>query len=323
MGAACSRVCPAACAPVAAHVCTKHRDEEHEAASGPSAAHGCTKDDYLDPPAAPGPSRTCASMEAMGLGACNLWRREKTAAEDEAERTTCQPQPGRARAAPAAHSCRLAASLPLATTAPPAPAASRSPGGRGRRQPHTRAVWLRRRPLTPLGARTTSTSSSLQGDPCGPGCSRPTWSWAPVTCVDRRQRCAQRGRVCGWRRPRPPGLRLAGGSGGAGIGERKRRGQTARVCGWRRPRPPGLRLALVHPSFGDCFRLLPQVTSAQPSGLPRCTSARGPRRCRTVRMVVICAHLCSAGTRRCLVFLVAVLCANVCSDGRARSWTRT
>jgi hypothetical protein len=55
-----------------------------------------------------------------------------------------QPQPGRARAAPAAQSCRLGASFPDATTAPTGPAASRSPGGRGRRQPHSRAVWPRR-----------------------------------------------------------------------------------------------------------------------------------------------------------------------------------
>jgi hypothetical protein len=90
----------------------------------------------------------------------------------------------------------------------------------------------------------------------------------------------------------------------------------------RRPRPPGLRLALVHPYFGECFRLLPQATSAQPSGLPRCTSARGPRRCRGARIVVHCARVCSAGTRRCLVCLASFHCAHLCSDGRARSLIR-
>jgi hypothetical protein len=46
---------------------------EHEAAPGPSAAQSCTKDDEAFPSAAPGPSRTCASGEATGLGARNLW----------------------------------------------------------------------------------------------------------------------------------------------------------------------------------------------------------------------------------------------------------
>jgi hypothetical protein len=44
-----------------------------------------------------------------------------------------------------------------------------------------------------------------------------------------------------------------------------------------------------------------QATSAQPGGLPRCTSARGTRRCQGGRFVIICARVCSAGTRRCLV----------------------
>jgi hypothetical protein len=53
--------------------------------------------------------------------------------------------------------------------------------------------------------------------------------------------------------------------------------------------------------MGCRFREPPQVTSAQPCGLPRCTSARGTRRCRAVRVVVLCARSCSAGTRRCFV----------------------
>jgi hypothetical protein len=69
-----------ACAPVAAQWCTKDRDQEHEAASGPSAAQGCTKDGEAYRTAAPGPSRTCASIEATGLGARNLWCLVKTIA---------------------------------------------------------------------------------------------------------------------------------------------------------------------------------------------------------------------------------------------------
>jgi hypothetical protein len=84
--------------------------------------------------AAPGPSRTGASWEATGLGARNLSWRGKTAAEDEGWRSMGQPHT----------SCRWDASLPDATTVSPAPPASRSPGGRGRRQPHGRAVWPRR-----------------------------------------------------------------------------------------------------------------------------------------------------------------------------------
>jgi hypothetical protein len=83
-----------------------------EAAPGPSAAHSCTKDDQAGRTAAPGPSRTCASCEASGLGARNLWWRQETAAEDDAEWTRCQPQPGRPRAAPAAHSSPSSSSLP-------------------------------------------------------------------------------------------------------------------------------------------------------------------------------------------------------------------
>jgi hypothetical protein len=71
------------------------------------------------------------------------------------------------------------------------------------------------------------------------------------------------------------------------------------MCGWRRPRPPGLRLAAGSLVVSDCFLSRPQVTCAQPRGLHRCTSARGTRRCRAPRMAVLCAHLCSAGTRRC------------------------
>jgi hypothetical protein len=175
MGAACSRACQTACAPVAAHVCTKHRDEEHEAASGPSAAHGWTEDRDEFPTAAPGPSRTCASGEAAGLGACNLWWLVRTIA------------------------CPFAA------------AAAAAAGRDG----------IRKQQVQPTRSR----------------------SWYLG------------GRERGWQR---------GATGG-------------------RFHPPN------------------QVTYAQPRGLPRCTSARGPRRCQGVPVVVLCAHLCSAGTRRCPV----------------------
>jgi hypothetical protein len=81
---------------------------------------------------------------ATGLGARNLWWRVGTTADGEARRTTGQPQPWRAQATPAAHSCRLAPSFSIRRPRPTGPAANRSPEGRGRRQPHTRAVWLRR-----------------------------------------------------------------------------------------------------------------------------------------------------------------------------------
>jgi hypothetical protein len=101
--------------------------------------------------------------------------------------------------------------------------------------------------------------------------------------------------------PAPSGAAAGSWSCLDGGGVRKRRAQTERLCGWRRPRPPGLRLAAGAPGVvGVCFRSPPQVTCAQPRGLPRCTSARGTRRCRGVRFAFLCACLCSAGTRRCL-----------------------
>jgi hypothetical protein len=118
---------------------------EHEAASGPSAAHVCTNDDQSAPLAAPGPSRTCASAEATRLGVCNLWWRVEPVAEDEARRTACQPQPVRARAAPAAHSRRLGAWLPDASTEPPAP--SRAAAGSW----SWRHGWWRRATIRPDG----------------------------------------------------------------------------------------------------------------------------------------------------------------------------
>jgi hypothetical protein len=80
MGGLRARVSPTACAPVAVHVCTKGGNEVHCAAPGPSAAHACTEDDEAYRTAAPGPSRTCASWEATGLGARNLWWRVGTVA---------------------------------------------------------------------------------------------------------------------------------------------------------------------------------------------------------------------------------------------------
>jgi hypothetical protein len=342
--------------------------------------------------AAPGPSRTGASWEATGLGARNLSWRGKTAAEDEGWRSMGQPHT----------SCRWDASLPDATTVSPAPPASRSPGGRGRRQPHGRAVWPRRchspppcrqhhlptaaregaggasRTVVPFGrvvvpgpptrpapttrpneslrrgtrlaASTTSTwlvhrAGSAGNDApkrheCAAGAARalsgcgwqvvlPTLLVASGNDAAKRHECAAGAARalsgCGWQRvlsvrwwrqetthPKGPSVRLAppapsraaAGSRSCrcGGGVRKRRTPKARVCGWLRPRPLGLRLAAGAPGVvGVCFRSLPQVTSAQPRGLPRCTSARGTRRCRMVRGVVLCARVCSAGTRRCLV----------------------
>jgi hypothetical protein len=144
MGAPRSRGCPTACAPVAAHVCTTHRDEEHEAASGPSAAHSCTKDDSTYLLAAPGPSRTCASVEATRLGARNLWWQEETQARaaaaaaatataTAADSMGLRPSPWHeTRSSPTSLSSFVAAAAAAASRQPPAasrqpPAASRQP----------------------------------------------------------------------------------------------------------------------------------------------------------------------------------------------------
>jgi hypothetical protein len=112
------------------------------------------------------------------------------------------------------------------------------------------------------------------------------------------------------------GAVLAGGNDAPGRhGCAAGAARALRGCGWPMLRP-------ASPS-ATCFYTPAQVTCAQPGGLNRCTSARGPRRCHGLRIVFLCARMCSAGTRRCLVLLVAVRCALLCSDGRARSQTPT
>jgi hypothetical protein len=223
MGAPRSRACPTACAPVAAHPCTQHHDEEHEAAPGPSAAHGCTKDDYLDPTAAPGPSRTCASMEAMGLGACNLrWPKE--------------------------------------TEAPAEAAAADSMGLRP-------SPWHETR-LSP-----TSLSSFVAAAGAGAGAGAAA---AAAAAASRQPPAASR---------QPPAA--------------SRQPPAARRQPPAASRPPPAASRVRVPS--DRFQEATQATCAQPSGLTRCTSARGTRRCHWLRVVVLCARLCSAGTRRCPV----------------------
>jgi hypothetical protein len=61
------------------------------------------------------------------------------------------------------------------------------------------------------------------------------------------------------------------------------------------------------------------LTSAQPCGFPRCTSARGTRRCRWSRMELICARLCSAGTRRCPAL---TKCRHACTIVQRRARTQ-
>jgi hypothetical protein len=56
------------------------------------------------------------------------------------------------------------------------------------------------------------------------------WCWRHGGGVG--QRCAQTVRVCGWRRPRPAGLRLAIGPW-CGGGEGERCSRATRVCGWQ------------------------------------------------------------------------------------------
>jgi hypothetical protein len=169
MGAPCSRVCLTACAPSAAQSCPHDDTSGAHGSVGSQRCTLCTKDDHADRAAAPGPSRTCASWEATRLGARSLCCRVKTF--DAAEWTTRQPQPARARAAPAAHPCRLGASLPLAKTAPSRAAFPGGclvgPGGDGER--HRARSWA-------------SGNDELGGDECTAGAARalPGCGWQSV-----------------------------------------------------------------------------------------------------------------------------------------------
>jgi hypothetical protein len=112
---------------------------------------------------------------------------------------------------------------------------NRSPGGRGRRQPHTRPTRTHRlpsptnetrgarRPTRQPRASAAPAVAALAGDndaPRRPGCAAgaaralPGCGWQRVRRCGGgvRQRCVQTARGGGWRRPRPPGLRLAAGS---------------------------------------------------------------------------------------------------------------
>jgi hypothetical protein len=147
--------------------------------------------------------------------------------------------------------------------------------------------------------------------------------WAHVACGGKRKRShtpSRLGSAAGGWRLAAGGWRLAAGGCGATWWHQEAAGAAHSlavvvlggcVSGWQRG------------TTDDRFLSPAQATSAQPSGLTRCTSARGTRRCQGARVVVIGAQVCSAGTRRCLVFLVAILCARLCSDGRARSQMHT
>jgi hypothetical protein len=185
-----------------------------------------------------------------------------------------QPRPDRARAAPAAHSCLWGASLPPAATAPTGPPASRSPGGRGRRQPHTRPARTHRlpsptnetrgarRPTRQPRASAAPAVAVLAGDndaprrrECAAGAARalPGCGWQLVLSVRWRRVATMRPDGASVRLAPPAPSRAAVGCGswrhGGGVGNR--RAQTARVCGWRRPRPAGLRLAHGAPALSS------------------------------------------------------------------------
>jgi hypothetical protein len=265
---------------------------EHGAASGPSAAQSRTKDGDAESKAAPGPSRTRASGEATRLGACNLWWRVKIADHDEARRTTCQPQPGRARAAPAAHACHANASYFFACEREPRRSSSHQGAPAG---------------ADPDGSLLTGGNDAPNRYECAAGAARALrgcgWQLVLAPRWWRGETTSPNGTRVRLAPPAPSRAAVGSWCWRHGGGEGKRRRLTARVCGRRRPRPPGLRLAggasgLV--VVGD-FHTPPQVTCAQPSGLSRCTSARGPRRCLGLRIAVLCPRLCSAGTRRCPV----------------------
>jgi hypothetical protein len=229
-----------------------------------------------------------------------------------------QPQPGRARAAPAAQSCRLGASFPDATTAPTGPAASRSPGGRGRRQPHSRAVWPRR--YHPSRRRQHGRRSQA------------VVSWGPDGTVNatglvhgRRATTNSMGTTVRLAPPAPSRAAAGSGSCRCGVGVRKRRAQTTRPCGWRHPRPPGLRLA--HGAPASCsvavFSLHLKLHAPSPVASPDAQVREGPGaavRSKESSFVHPCAAL---GPDAASCSHAVVLGARMCSAGRARSHTHT
>jgi hypothetical protein len=194
-------------------------------------------------------------------------------------RASCQPQPGRARAAPAAHSCRLATSLAAATSrgartcCQPQPGRARAAPAAHSSHSNASSPFAHKRDLRRSSPHETTV---CERRPCRPG-------------GGGRQRCAQTMRVCGWRRPRPRGLRLAAGAPAL---------SSAAVCSLHHklhaPSPVASHDAQVREGPGAA------TGSALPSFVIHC-AALGPD-----------AASCSHGV---------VLGARVCSDGRARSWT--
>jgi hypothetical protein len=174
--------------------------------------------------------------------------------------------------------------------------ASRSPAGRGRRQPHTRPLWARRcrRSTHVTGAH--DQAGRGQPGPHGSPCSEHDVEVvrAPSGVIGRR-RC-QPTRVCGWRRPRPPGLRLAAGAGGAVVADGNDAPKAddcaagaARAlpgCGWPTARPSCLRRSFL-PANTSYMRPAPW-----PPTMHKCARApalpRGPHR----------RHVCTIVQRR-------------------------
>jgi hypothetical protein len=131
-----------------------------------------------------------------------------------------------------------------------------SPGTRGEAATTTRQPQPVRAGAAPCAAHPCRSVTSLPPASSAPtgsalACGRLVERSPPlVSLVGVRSRRTRGARVCGWRRPRPPGLRLAGVAGGAVLAggngaPRQHDGAPGRYesCGWRRPRPHGLRLA--------------------------------------------------------------------------------
>jgi hypothetical protein len=227
-------------------------------------------------------------------------------------RASCQPQPGRARAAPAAHSCRLATSLAAATSrgartcCQPQPGRARAAPAAHSSHSNASSPFAHKRDLRRSSPHETTV---CERRPCRPG-------------GGGRQRCAQTMRVCGWRRPRPPGLRLAIGPR-CGGGGRQRCAQTMRVCGWRRPRPPGLRLAAGAPALSSAAvcSLHHKLHAPSPVASHDAPVREGPGAATGSALPSFVIHCAALGPDAASCSHGVVLGARVCSDGRARSWT--
>jgi hypothetical protein len=259
-----------------------------------------------------------------------------------------QPQPGRARAAPAAHSRRLGTSVPDATTVSPGPAANRSPRGRGRREPHTRAVWAHRcHPPTPHrqdqlpaaaregaggASRTLAPSGSIvvtrqHRDGRGGARTRLSRGATSAACLVRGRRETMRSSGASVRLAPPAPSRAAAGrwSCRCGGGGWQRRTPKACVCGWRRPRPAGLRLVHGAPALSSAavFSHHHKLHAPSPVASHDAQVREGPGaavRSEPSSIVHECAAL---GPGAALCSRGVVMGARWCSDGRARSWTRT